>query len=314
MKNVLKTNLRNYLEANNKTHSWAELYEMFPFKGLKLTRKQMADSVRSVKRKMERENKREVVINNLPKMQDGQYLVLGCVHAPFINKEFWKSILKFADKNKKNIKGLIFNGDFLDLHSLSSHDRGRLPLHGISLGREYKESNLILDQIENILNQNIYKGFIYGNHEDRHNRYLQSPDNKKLEGAVLSPIDALKLKERNYDIYADWKNDELQLGDLTIIHGEFFNVHLCKKYLDVFKKNMLFAHSHRSQMYREGEHVAYNIGCVLDIDSKVFSYASKAMKKTWSNGFAVCTLDNNKTFVELINWEKNCFVYGGVKY
>jgi hypothetical protein len=321
----LKRELIQYLKENGKNDSWVRIYEKFPIRGHSVTNKQKSDTIRHIFKKnikMSKSNETAVPLNekhlknyiNTNPKENGQYLILGCVHAPFINAEFWKSIINFCKDQKNNIKGLIFNGDFLDLNSLSSHDKGRMPLKGVSLGYEYRESNKLLTQIERALNDNIYKGFIYGNHEDRYNRYISSPDNKKLEGAVLSPEQALNLQERGYNIYKDWKNDELQLGDLTIIHGEFFNVHLCKKYLDVFKKNMLMAHSHRVQVYKEGEHAAYNIGCLLDINAPVFNYASKAMKKTWSNAFAIANLYNGKTSVDIINWEKEYFWYGGKRY
>lgn len=243
----------------------------------------------------------------------GNYLVLGCVHAPFVNKVFWNTLCNYAKENKHQIKGIILNGDFLDLNALSSHDRGRMPLKGWDLGKEYSEARKLLTKLVNNLNPNIYKAFLYGNHEDRFLRYMSYPDAQKLNGAIPSPEQGLQL-DSTWNVFTNWKHDEIQLGNLTIIHGEFFNVHLCKKYLDVFKKNMMFAHSHRQQLYREGEYAAYNIGCMLDVNSPVFSYASKAMKKSWANGFALATVDNGKTNVQLITWNKDHFRIGNEKY
>jgi hypothetical protein len=251
--------------------------------------------------------------NKYQPTEDGNYLILGCVHAPFVNKPFWEALCNYALLNKDYLKGVILNGDFLDLNSLSSHDRGRMPLEGVSIGWEYKESQKLLKQLTDNLLPDAYQCFLYGNHENRQQRYMSTPDGKKLEGGVLVPEEGLNLS-KDWNVFTDWKNDEVQLGDLSIIHGEFFSVHLCKKYLDTFKKNMLFAHSHRQQLYREGDHVAYNIGCMLDINSSVFNYASKAMKKTWANGFALATLDNRNTNVQLVTWNKDHFLIGNEKY
>lgn len=336
MKN-LKEQLVDYLVKNGKKEnvSYRKLYDTFPFDGSNLTNKQKGDRVRSVWKKVKKQSnyhsfskivtKDSFNKDNVPEIimepkkaehptTQGQYLILGCVHAPFVNKSLWDSLCIYANNNKNKIKGLILNGDFLDLNALSSHDKGRMPLKGWSLGREYKEAKDLLKQLTDNLNPDIYKAFLFGNHEDRFNRYMSLPDNKRLDGALPSPTKGLQL-DNTWNVFTDWKNDEIHLGDLSIIHGEFFSVHLCKKYLDTFKKNMLFCHSHRQQLYREGSHVAYNIGCMLDVNHPVFSYASKAMKKTWANAFAIATLDNhNTTTVELVTWNKDHFYYGGNKY
>jgi hypothetical protein len=331
MKNF-KKELTEYLKVNGKSDdlSYRELYERYPFDGLYLSSKQQGDRVRSIWRSIKKSNityctisAKEVKIsvennsvdvpvnNNQPHTQ-GQYLILGCVHAPFVNHDFWNALCKYAEKNKDSIKGLILNGDFLDMNALSFHDKGSMPLEGYNLGREYSEAKDLLNRLLKCLNKNIYKGFMYGNHEHLYNRYMSLPDGKRIEGAMPKPEEGLAL-DKSWNIFTDWKNDEIQIGDLTIIHGEFFNVHLCKKYLDTFRKNILFAHSHRQQIHREGNDVAYNIGCMIDMNHPAFYYASKAMKKTWANGFAIATLDNT-TNVELVTWNKDYFYYGGNKY
>jgi len=245
----------------------------------------------------------------IPTKGDGIYIIMGCVHVPFANLEFMKAVLKCIQT--LDVTGLIFNGDFLDLNTLSFYDKGKIPVNGITLGYEYDQGNRMLDVIESVLPDDIYKCFIYGNHEDRFKRHMKSVDFAKLKGAVKDPTEALKLVDRGYEVFENWSTDELVLGDLTIIHGEFCGVHTAKAHLDTYKKNMLFAHTHRSQMYREGEHVSYNIGSMANFKSPAFNYATKSMKKKWSNGFAIATVVNGKTTVEQINWNEDHFVYGG---
>ena len=64
----MKEDLRKYLEQKGKTHTWAEIYEMFPYKGLDITRKQMADGVRSVWRKIKRAEGKREERNRMPKI------------------------------------------------------------------------------------------------------------------------------------------------------------------------------------------------------------------------------------------------------
>lgn len=621
----MKEKLVSFLENYGKLGSWVEIYDNFPVKGLSLTNKQKSDYVRGVYRKI-----------STSSSSDGLYIALGCVHVPFTNKDFWKAMIKMVNYHKSDIKGIILAGDFLDLNSLSSHDRGRMPLPGLTLGVEYEAGNAYLDSLERVLPQNIRKEWLHGNHCfdsstelltnngwikwnqvevgtvfasynidkksieyskaerviiadyegemhhytgnkydilvtpnhkmlygnrkgenlsfnksenifnkcvsfitaasnfnqieapytdnelklaawihtdgfviknvnsysyviwqskldttrriknilddlgydysissrqrdinsidgkilnnkplpensfriykgqtnivkekenisdlmsklsdrqfhiflnecilgdgskhksspkkswmlygkkefleniqiecikrgysasiyvyrknqyrlnihvgktftkinsskskinntkvkyegivwcittkngtvvtrrngkvciqgncDRYRRYVSNVDNSKLQGGLLSPEKALRLKERGYNVQTNWKEDEVVIGDLTIIHGEICSIHACKKHLDVFKKNMLFFHTHRKQMYCEGEHKAYNGGTMADFNSPAFGYATKSMKKTWTNSFAVIHLVDGVSSVELPTWNKNHFTYGG---
>lgn len=317
--------LELYLIQNNGKGNltWNEVGKLFGKSG---------NAVRHVWRRIKNKNlnnsSQDLNLNNIPELQnvsnffqpvipvkeDGMYLVLGCVHAPFTNKAFWKAMLKLAQEHKNNIKGIILAGDFLDLHSLSNYDKGQIPIKGVTLSMEYEGGNAYLNSLLNTLNGDIYKGWIRGNHEHRHSKYMKDVNNSKLGDALPTPEKALKLVDRGFEIFTDWVNDEIQLGDLTIIHGEICAVHVAKKMIDTFKRNFLMFHTHRVQMYREGEHVAYNAGTMADFDSPVFNYATKAMKKTWSNAFAVATLSKGKTSVETPVWNGKSFTFGGKIY
>jgi hypothetical protein len=312
----MKISLLNFLNKKggkiNSGMSWKEILEELNIEPSKVNRKKASD----IWRRREVESLYPNDLNNIDinNKKDGIYLSLGCVHAPFTNKVFWKAMLKMAKEHKDNIKGLIINGDFLDLHSLSAYDRGSIAIDGVTLSMEYEGGNAYLNSILNVLNKDVYKGFIYGNHEARYKKYMKNIDNSKLGSSLPSPETALKLVEKGFEVFTDWVNDEIVIGDLTIIHGEFCNVHVTKKYIDVFKKNFLFNHTHRVSMYREGEHVAYNAGTMGDLNSPIFNYATKAMKKTWSNAFAIITLNKGITSVELPVWNNDHFIYGGKIY
>ena len=176
----------------------------------------------------------------LTKEKNGVYIIMGCVHVPFFNLNFMKAAIKCI--STLNVKGIIFNGDFLDLATLSFHDKGKNAVEGVTLGKEYESGNKVLDSIESVIPKSASKVFLYGNHEDRFNRHMSTVDYGKLKGAIKSPIEGLNLNTRGYKIYTDWINDEVNLGDLTIIHGEFCTTFAAKKHLDVYRKNMLFAH------------------------------------------------------------------------
>lgn len=247
--------------------------------------------------------------------EPGNYLVLGCVHAPFHNTAFINALLNLLADNSDLFSGVVFNGDFMDMNSLSAHDYGKLPHAGVTLGWEYEMSNRLLDRFDRIFDGK-YKAFINGNHEDRYWRAIQKPDSYKLTGELRCPTQALRLKERGFDIVLeDWKDDYVTLGnDLQVIHGAYTNEHVAKKHVDVFRTNVMFAHCHRIQTYHAGLS-GYAIGAGANFDHEVFGYAPRAMKQPWENGCAVVNVDEDgEHHVQILQWKNNKLYFNGNAY
>jgi predicted phosphodiesterase len=245
---------------------------------------------------------------------DGMYIILPCVHAPFHNEKLTFALLRVIQDIKDKVSGIVILGDFVDLHSLSSHDRGKVRLKNITLSEEYRGANRLLDRLQAVLPNNIHKVYIEGNHENRTDRYLSQVDNNKLGTDTICWKKALRLQSRRYLVLDNWKEAELQLGDLTLMHGEFCNIHTAKKHLEVYKKSMMFCHTHRMQTYHEGHLGSYNIGTMCDMNSPVFNYATKSMKNTWANGFALVSLHKGKHTAELVKWRGDHLIYSGKVY
>ena len=246
----------------------------------------------------------------------GTHLVTGCNHVPFDNKNMTNGMLDLITDLGDKLKGMHLIGDFLDLNSLSSHDKGRKPLEGVTLSMEYNEGNKTLDKFDAVLPENCIKNYMYGNHEDRYIRHMGSSDNAKLGESLISPEAGLKLEKRGYNILTNWKKDKIQLGNhLDLIHGEFCNIHTAKKHLDSFRGSIMFVHTHRIQMHIESSVGGFNIGFGGDKDSPIFNYATRAMKEVWANGFALVDIDEDGFFhVTQITMFNNCFYYNGKKY
>lgn len=249
-------------------------------------------------------------------LNPGMYVSLGCVHAPFHLQPAFKAIQQLLNDNKSQITGLILAGDFLDMNSLSSHDKGRKPLTGVTLDWEYSESETLLSNLLDPLANNIEKIYIFGNHEDRYHRYMGDIDNSKLGSSLASPIEGLKLVDKDFHIYENWKEDYVTLGHhLQVAHGEFYNVHSAKKHIDTYRKSILYYHTHRVQQYIEGAVGGYNGGSLADFSSPVFGYASRAMKNSWLNGFNVIHIDEQGYYhIQQIVCYNNSFVFGNSIY
>jgi len=240
------------------------------------------------------------------------YVVIGCVHVPFQNQSLIKGLVDLM--STYTYDGIVIAGDFLDMAALSDYERGRVSHTNVTLREEYDVGNEVLDIFDELLPEDALKVYIWGNHEDRYWRWLSDVNNSKL-GTVLNPSEEIKLHKRGYVVKDNYKSDYYKLGALQIMHGEYFNVHSAKKHLDVFRRNVLYFHTHRVQVYREGDFCAWNCGTLAEIDAPCFDYAKRGMRMQWANGFAIVHLDEEENhYVEQINCVDDHFVYNGVKY
>lgn len=247
--------------------------------------------------------------------QVGMHIVLGCNHVPFHNKELHESIRSLMRDYREDIVGFHLIGDFLDLNSLSFHDRGKFTaVEGLTLNTEYAAGNKELDLFESELNNNIWKTYLWGNHCNRYFRYMANMDNAKAP--LVSPTEALDLYNRGYQVKEIWDKDYFTLGKhLDILHGIYFNVHSAKKHIDVFRGSCLYAHTHRIQTYIEGNVGGFNIGACADFKSAAFNYATRGMKSQWQNGFAVVMIDKDGSYnVTQVICQDGRFYFGGKKY
>ena len=247
--------------------------------------------------------------------QVGMHIVLGCWHVPFHNKTLHKGVRKLIEDYKSEIKGFHLIGDFLDLNALSSHDRGKFTsIPGLTLSQEYKAGNIALDQLTENLESNCWKTYLYGNHEDRYNRWMRDMNNAKTP--LISPKESLKLNERGFQTKTSWSQDYFKLGKyLDIFHGIYFSIHSAKAHMDKLRGSCMYAHTHRIQQYIEGNTGSFNIGAGADFSSPAFGYASRAMKSQWQNGFAVVMIDEDGSYhTTQVICQNGRFYFGGKKY
>ena len=240
-------------------------------------------------------------------------LVFGCPHFPFHNKAVWVGVLKLLKDLDKNLSGVYLIGDILDLNSLSFHEKGKYPLDGLTIQKEYKMIKCF-DELDSVLPKSVKKHFIYGNHENRYLRHKEIPDNDKI--IIESPEEYFRLRERGYEVKTHWRDDYFVLGDhLEVFHGDILGVNPAKRQLDKLKKSCMFAHSHRAGTHFDGNMGSYNIGCLVDIGSPAFSYAGRLTKRNWMLGFALVTIDpEGDYYANPITAYNNRFYYNGKKF
>jgi hypothetical protein len=248
------------------------------------------------------------------KNQQGMHIVIGCVHMPATDKPFFNAFLRFLEDVKPDLKGLHLIGDILDCKALSQHDNGQVS-EG-TLEEEYNDSNLLLDEIDKRLRPGVEKNYIWGNHEQRYLNILKKVDIAKFGGALMSPTKGCRFIERGYTVQEDYKNGKIQLGHyLDLIHGDYITQNPSKKHLDVYKKSIMFAHTHKMGAHYDGDKAAFNIGWMGDKDHSAFNYAGRITKSQWQNGFAVVHVDAEGFYhVQLVQYYNNQFIFGNKAY
>lgn len=238
------------------------------------------------------------------------WVIIGCVHRPFHNKHLWDNFLKFLSFNKDRIGGIIINGDYLDLRSLSSHEEW-IP-EGVDLSFEYSDGLQGIVEIESCLRDDVDKIFHEGNHENRF--FRNKKEIRKYGSALPDPYEALELEERNWKVVPDWKDGYTKLGNsLEVFHGEFVGMNAAKQHLEAMPEvSCIFNHTHRFQSYSHNKQTAYNIGWMGDASQDVFKYMMRRAKYRWTNGFGVVYIEpNGNHHVNPIKSEDNTIFFEG---
>lgn len=258
---------------------------------------------------------RQPTNRNLIKME--KWIVISDVHRPFHNKILWTKVLKLIKDMGTGLHGIILAGDYLDLYTLGSYNTESLAnLSGLTLQDEYIDGLQGIDDLEQVLHKKAKKVYLYGNHEDRYFRHIKEKDNAKYGGALLNPVEALYLYEKNWTVLTDWQSDYFTLGEhLDVIHGIYTSVHSAKTHLDKTGHSVMFGHTHRVQCYHAGNKASYNIGGLYDINSKGFLYMPRLQRETWANGFALVNINiDGEFYVEQINVWNDSFLAEGKMY
>jgi hypothetical protein len=250
------------------------------------------------------------------KGESQMWIIIGCIHRPFHNKELWNGLLHLLQDHKKDIHGIIINGDYLDLRSLSTHD-DFIP-EGLDLGIEYTDGLKGMIEIKQALGKEfnrIEKVFHFGNHEDRFYRHAE--DLRKYGDTLKTPEEALRLREDNWKVQVDWKEGYTTIGQNTdIFHGVYYGANPAKQHLDREPtRNMIFNHSHRFMSYSNGKATSYNVGWLGDVNSEGFKYAHRFTRGNWQNGFCVAYIDKDgEAFITPVRCKNNAFFFGGKMY
>lgn len=231
-------------------------------------------------------------------------LVISDLHIPFHRND----VLKIVEKHKDEISTLVFGGDVIDCHSISSFP----VLEPKPLVEEMAECHKLLKQIQDIT-PNVRKIMIKGNHELRFEKYLcnaGSELNKLHSDNILKEIvkgfehndrqngKVTKYDELDYEVIDSWY---CQVNDMIVCHPLNFSrvsAKTAQMALDYFVEQgvnfacCLVGHTHKqSSTWKYGKY-AVEIGSLCQPQE----YANKGRLNYTQqlSGYHIATFVNGK--------------------
>lgn len=219
-------------------------------------------------------------------------------HIPFHDKQAMKIVLNVLKDFDPSI--LISNGDFVDCHAVSRHSKDP-DRHG-GLKHEMNIANGILDTLDELCPK-ARKIYLFGNHEDRLNRYIRENANALHGLKGLSVEEQLNLKERGWE-HVGYK-DDIRIGKIYITHdvgtAGRYNVFKC---LDTYQASIVTGHTHRLAYVVEGDaaggrKVSAQFGWLGDVLQIDWMHRVKA-RREWTTGFGYGYVNPLTGFVYLV--------------
>ncbi len=223
----------------------------------------------------------------------GTWLILSDIHCPYHDRTTIE--LAVTEAKRRGVVGVILNGDTLDSHEVSRHDKDPgAPRYVEEIEVTRKLLKYIRGQLpkaEMVLKE--------GNHEERLNAYIiqRAPALFGLEGIDIPSLLHLK------DIGAEWITGKrvIGLGKLNVIHGHEFPGG-CTSPVNPARGLYLKARSvaicghhhqvseHHARNIRGQAEAAWSLGCAC------FLYPRYMPLNNWGHGFAFVELSKDGSF------------------
>jgi len=221
----------------------------------------------------------------------GQWGVISDIHIPCHDDETLR--LFVAECKRRAVRGVILNGDILDSHEVSDHDKDpSMPryAHELELGKQFLQ--WLHQELPNA--RIIYK---HGNHEERVNRYIfrRAP---ALEG--LAGVNIRSWLEMDNAGVEDLPGKRvIGLGKLHVVHGHEYRggggVNPARWLFLRARSLAVCGHFHRTSEHHERNialkyEASWSMGCACDL------HPEYAPLNNWNHGFAFCEVANDGNF------------------
>lgn len=221
----------------------------------------------------------------------GEWLVLCDVHVPYHDEETLKHAIREA--KERNVVGVVINGDFLDCHELSVHDKDpSAPRYTEEIKTGIQVLKWIRSELPNA--EIVYK---IGNHEERLDRYIlnRAPALFDLEFATIESL----LHFKDYDIQVVKNKRAIMLGKLHLLHGHEYRgaggVNPARWIYLKARSVAMVGHFHRTSEHHarniaNRHEAAWSVGCACSLTPDYAPF------NDWNNGYAFVHCDKNGDF------------------
>jgi predicted phosphodiesterase len=221
----------------------------------------------------------------------GTWGIISDIHIPCHDRT---TLELFSNEcRKRAVRGIIINGDMLDSHEISDHDKDP------SMPRYRLELDLARDFIAWLRERHPQARIIFkhGNHEERLQRYIfnRAPALEGLEGVNLRAW--LHLDNEGVEDLPGKR--VIHLGKLHVVHGHEYRggggVNPARWLFLRARSVAVCGHFHRTSEHHERNiamkyEAAWSMGCAC------FLHPQYAPLNSWNHGWGMCEVFNDGNF------------------
>lgn len=192
---------------------------------------------------------------------------------------------------------VIIMGDFIDMYSVSSHDKN--PKRALKLEEEITATIECLKRVKALgAKNNVY---VSGNHEDRLARYLMQKAPELWERVNIPSL--LALEQLGFE-YIPYKS-HYKIGKMYVTHDTGkAGVNAHKQAVDAFHRSVSIGHTHRMGYIIQGDADGdKHVGCMFGWlgDEKQVDYMHNInITKDWAHGFGIGYLNPENGYVYIV--------------
>jgi len=282
------------------SHPYHKLVNTSGKPSIKVTPSRMSHGVESI------DSDRVVKIQKRPTSYS--VAVLGDCHFPYQNDTALTIAKAYLSDNIPDC--IIFIGDICDCYSVSQYNKNTERKLTFQDEIDYCKEKL-QEWVEEFPSVKFY--FITGNHETRHKRLMQKYANQLSTLRSMKIEELLGLSDMGIQYISD--DEDLEIGSLTFVHGEFARKYAGSSIRATFEKigaSAIQGHVHRGSLAfkrtKQGIHTLIENMCMCDLNVEYDRFPD------WVNGFTVIHYDGEDFHADLLPIPGNKLITNGLVY
>lgn len=220
-------------------------------------------------------------------------MALADSHSPETDEAAVNAAIKLGRFYRPDL--LLHLGDVGEFASVSSFSKGKPKLlEGLRIKDDVESAVSFLNRMSTI-NPKAKKVCLMGNHEDRVNRFLN--ENPQVDGLVSVATEYNKAGWETVDVNIPYEI----CHKLIAIHGINWGKYAAAAHLQMFSKNVLFAHIHKNQAHShsfyDGVKMSWACPCLSHLNPNYL----RNKPSSYSHGIVLIDiLEDGKFFLDVV--------------